>query len=115
MSYLELAKRKAKELGLDRNKDGGGQQLASGVKAGSNPAQAREEIDGFWSSEILPKLASLHRAGRLPDLMTDPLWKEAERIWNTLAVDCNTPVSVEEVKGAMLRAVASYQGKGPAA
>lgn len=71
--------------------------------------EAREEIDRFFVSEILPRLSALYRAGKLPDLSSCLLWQDAEQLWNTLAEGSFPPAPVETIKAAMRKAVASYK------
>lgn len=70
---------------------------------------AREEIDKFFVKEMVPRLSAISRKGHLPDLATDPAWSEAVKRWDTLAEDCETPAAVEQIKTAMVAAVASYE------
>lgn len=71
-------------------------------------AQARDDLDRFFTQEILPRLTALHKAGRLPNLALDSLWARVEALWQTAAKDY-PPCDVEAVKTAMIRAVESYE------
>ena len=75
-------------------------------------ASARDEIDRFFSSCVLPQLSALSRSGRLPDLATCPLWIKVEALWQTAAKDSPVPCDVEVVKKAMAEAVNYYEKSG---
>ena len=67
------------------------------------PVDSIEELDRFFSAEIIPRLAKLHTAGRLPDPSTCPLWAEVDRLWGRPDPDA------EKVKAAMTRALEAYE------
>ena len=68
-------------------------------------SKGREEIDNFFTKEIVPRLARLSHAGRLPDLSMSPPWLKAENLWDSLSEDSPRPTPINEIKAAMLSAV----------
>lgn len=93
--YLEIAR--------DGSKSDFHNTPKTSVKSVKVPLGGKQDLDHFFTSEVLPRLASLHKAGRLPDLATCPLWREVDRLWGVPAPD------VEVVKRKMAAALAVYE------
>lgn len=105
LDYLEIARRKVAEIKARKAQEAPDPEGEERVRIEA----AREEIDRFFVSEILPRLSALYRAGKLPDLSSCLLWQEAEQFWNTLAEGSSSPAPVEMIKAAMQEAVASHE------
>lgn len=90
MGFFELAKRKARELELNR-------------KTKKTEPEEVKDLDHFFTSEVLPSLTALYKNGRLPDLAKCPLWAEVDRLWGVPDPD------VEKVKEAMRAALEMYE------
>lgn len=109
MGYLEIARKKIREM--EARKDEAKQEPIPPANEDAKRVRievAREEIDRFFNSQILPELSALSRAGRLSDLEDDPAWTEATKLWNTLARDSKAPAEAEEIKRALRASVAKY-------
>ena len=83
-------------------------EIEAAEQAKVHNAQAREELDQYFSQETLPKLSELHQAGKLPDLANDPLWVQVEAAWDKAAVGSKIVCDVAAVKKAMLQAIETF-------
>jgi len=73
-------------------------------------AEARRELNQFFEGSIQARLNTLHAAGKLPDLDTDPAWQAAMIEWRRAWLDHEgQPCDIAKTKRLLIEACEHYE------